>query len=446
MKKKLLLTLSLVALLLPGSAFAKVFNVTDYGAVGDSTTINTQAIQKAIDAAATEGGQVVIPKGRFMSGSIFLKQGVSLKIEKDAVLLGSKNIEDYPKQNTRIEGHFEPWRMALVNASELENVVIEGEGTIDGNGIEYWAKFWQRRRENPKCTNLEVERPRMMFIDRCEGVKISGLTLKYSGFWNLHIYNSQKVIVDGVTILSPTRHPGHMNYMTPELLKDTKAQEMARKHPISEHILGPSTDGIDIDSSQHVIVRNSYISVNDDCIAIKGTKGPLAMEDKTSPPVEDILIENCGFGDGNGMLTCGSEATIVRNVKVQNCFINGNATLLTLKLRPDTPQHYQDITIENIELSGNSKFFNVAPWKQFFDLKGHEPPASKVSRVTIRNVKGKLGDMGTLQGNKGDMIENIVLENIDLNAAHPSLKCGKLQDSSAKDVKINGKEFNFPSH
>ena len=331
---------------LPLCQAADHFPITGFGAVADGKTLNTEAIQKAIDGAAEKGGVVVIPKGTFLSGSIFLKPGVELHLEKDAVLLGSNRIEDYPKRETRIEGHFEPWRMALLNAQGMDKVRIHGEGKLDGNGILYWAQFWQRRRENPKCTNLEVERPRLMFIDRCKDIRIEGVSLTYSGFWNLHLYRCSDVLIDGLTITAPTRHTQHRNYMTKAILKGMKQDAGVRNLPLKDNILGPSTDGIDIDSSRKVTVRNCYISVNDDNIALKGSKGPLADKDQDSPPVEDILIENCEFGDGNGMVTCGSEATLVRNVTVRNCRITGDATMLTLKLRPDTPQHYENILID----------------------------------------------------------------------------------------------------
>jgi polygalacturonase len=420
---------------------AEVFSVADFGAVADGKTINTEAIQKTIDAAAATGGVVEIPAGTFLSGSIFLKPGVELRLAKKAVLLGSKNIEDYPKRKTRIEGHFEPWRMALVNAQELEQVRIGGEGVIDGNGIEYWAKFWQRRRENPKCTNLEVERPRLMFIDRCKDVRVEGLTLTYSGFWNLHLYRCSDVLIKGLTITAPTRHTNHRNYMTAEILKGMENDARVGKQPLKDNILGPSTDGIDIDSSQKVTIRDCYISVNDDNIALKGSKGPLADQDKDSPPVEDILVENCEFGDGNGMITCGSEATHIRNVTVRNCRITGDATVLTLKLRPDTPQHYENILIENIKLAGSGRVLNVAPWTQFFDLKGHAPPSRTVNDITIRNVSGTFHTLGRLSGNPGDTLRDITLENIELELADPEFKPGEVENLVMKNVKVNGKSL-----
>ena len=90
----------------------------------------------------------------------------------------------------------------------------------------------------------------------------------------------------------------------------------------------------------------------DDCIACKGSKGPRAMEDKDSPAVEQIRVRNCTFKRGGGVLTCGSEATIVRDVIAEDCKITGGVRIATLKLRPDTPQHYEDITFRNITSEG----------------------------------------------------------------------------------------------
>jgi polygalacturonase len=421
------------------------FVIRDFGALADGKTLNTAAIQKAIDAAAAKGGVVEIPAGTWLSGSVFLKPGVDLHLAKDAVLLGSTRIEDYPKRETRIEGHFEPWRMALVNAQQMDRVRIGGEGVLDGNGITYWAKFWQRRRENPNCTNLEVERPRLMFIDRCTDVRVEGISLRYSGFWNLHLYRCRDVLIEGLSITAPTRHTKHRNYMTAGILKNMVEESIVRNQPVKDNILGPSTDGIDIDSSQRVTIRKCYISVNDDNIALKGSKGPLADQDKDSPPVEDILVEDCEFGDGNGMITCGSEATVIRNVTVKNCRITGDATMLTLKLRPDTPQLYENILIDGVTLEGGmGRILNVAPWTQFFDLKGHAPPSRTVSNITLRNVRGGFHTLGTLGGNPGDTLKNITLENMDLQLVEKDFTPGEVENLLFKNLTVNGAPFPTP--
>src|ERR1039458_6647006 len=126
--------------------------VTDYGAVADGKTVNTKAIQAAIDKCASSGGGViVIPKGTFLSGAIFLKQGVNLLVEKDGVLKGTTNIDDYPVIQTRWEGTEEPWTSAFINAEGVIGLEISGEGTIDGSGEE-WLQNNPPRRPRPAPT------------------------------------------------------------------------------------------------------------------------------------------------------------------------------------------------------------------------------------------------------------------------------------------------------
>ena len=397
------------------------FLITEFGAVADAKTLNTVAIQKTIDAAsAAGGGVVVVPPGTFLSGSIFLKKGAELWLDEGAVLLGSTRIDDYPKRETRIEGHFEPWRMALVNAEHLEHVRIGGKGHLDGNGVPFWEAFWQRRKENPRCTNLEVERPRLMFIDRCQDVRIEGIALQDSGFWNLHLYRCREVTIEGISITIPSS--------------------------AKLNVRGPSTDGIDVDSCQNVTIRRCYISNNDDNIALKGSKGPLADQDADSPPVENILVEDCEMGDGNGLITCGSEATTIRNVTVRNCKMSGRATLLTLKLRPDTPQHYENIVMDGITLAGGGRLINCAPWTQFFDLKGQPPPSRRVNNVTLRNIHGEYGAFGVLRGNPGDVLRDITFENFDVKFTGPVAKSDQLtvgvtENLQFKNVVVNKRPY-----
>jgi polygalacturonase len=419
------LALCLLASVLSAAALArgadlKRLLVSDCGAVADGKTLNTVAIQKGIDQLQAGGGGVlVIPRGTFLSGSIFLKTGVELHLDEGAVLLGSNQIEDYPKRVTRIEGHFEPWRMALVNAQGLDHVRITGPGRLNGNGVTFWQAFWKRRKENPKCTNLEVERPRLVFIDRCQDVHLTDLELQDSGFWNLHVYHSSEVTIEGLRITVPSAVNG---------------------------LRGPSTDGMDIDSSQNVTIRKCYISVGDDDIALKGAKGPSADQEADSPEVKNILVEGCEIGDGGGLITCGSEATTIRNVTVRNCLISGRATMMTLKLRPDTPQHYEQITFDGIRLTGKSgRLMNVSPWLQFFDLKGQPPPKRMVNDILIRNVTGQSGSLGTLRGNPGDTLRDITLENIDLKLTDEHFVAAEVHNLVLKNVRINGNAYELPA-
>ena len=191
-------------------------------------------------------------------------------------------------------------------------------------------------------------------------------------------------------------------------------------------------------------IRHCYISVNDDDIALKGSKGPRADQDADSPPVENILIEDCEIGDGGGLITCGSEATIVRNVTARRCTMSGRATVLTLKLRPDTPQHYENITLDGIKLAGGGRLINVAPWTQFFDLQGLPAPTRQVNNVTIRNVTGQYGSFGTVRGNPGDVLRDITLENIDVKLDKDRLQVGAPDALTLKNVIVNGQAYVLP--
>jgi alpha-L-rhamnosidase len=161
--------------------------------------------------------------------------------------------------------------------------------------------------------------------------------------------------------------------------------------------------------------------------------------------VENILVEDTEVGDGNGLITCGSEATLVRHVTVRNCVLSGRATLLTLKLRPDTPQHYEHITLENITLAGEGRLLNVAPWRQFFDLKGQPAPSRRVNDITLRNIHGTYRTLGTLRGNPGDVLRDITLENIDVKLADETFALGEVENLMMKNVVVNGKPFAAPA-
>lgn len=418
--------LLLLVLAMPLCVFASSRpSITDFGAVGDGTTLNTKAIQAGIDQlAAKGGGTLVIPKGVFLSGAIFLKPGVDLYLAKDAVLQGSTNIADFPKMKTRIEGQFVCWIPALINADGCDHLSITGSGTLDGNGGIFYVTFWNARRKNPDVTNLAVERPRLMFIQNSHDVEVSGITFLDSGFWNLHLYRCTEVAVNNVHFEAPYRRGT---------------------------VPGPSTDGMDIDSCQHVSVHGCFFAVNDDCIGLKGTKGPLALQDTNSPPIEHIRVSDCTFQAGQGVVTLGSEATIVNDVIVENCFVTGKIPLVRFKIRPDTPQLYENILYRNITLSGTEDVFQdeiiaIKPWTQFFDLKGASPPKSIVKDITLSNIHGSFGSFGEIEGAPGQTeISNITLKNINVTLKDGNLNAPNVKHLVVKNVTVNGKPFTVES-
>ena len=392
--------------------------ISDYGAVGDGRTLNTAAIQAAIDRCASAGGgTLVIPAGEFLSGAIFLKPGVNLHLAKGAVLQGSTHIEDYPEVVTRIEGHFQPWIPALVNARDTVHLRIDGEGTIRGGGPPFGGGVLGRLAANKKTTNLDVNRPRNLLIEDSQDVEISGISLRQSGFWNLHLFRCRDVRVERVDIRS------------------------------AHH--APSTDGIDVDSCQDVSIRGCYISVDDDNIVLKGNKGTSATEDRSIPPVTHIRISDCTFGLGVSALTLGSEATTVRDVILENCRLVGpdENCVLKLKLRPDTEQHYEDITVRNVTVDNPAaKLVSIEGWTQYFDLQGKPAPDQRVNHVTVSHITGTLDRFGTIAGPAKSIVENITFQDVHLTVKNPTVVVRNAKDLKFENVTINGAPYTGPEH
>ena len=199
----------------------------------------------------------------------------------------------------------------------------------------------------------------------------------------------------------------------------------------------PRTDGVDIDVCKKVTIRNCYISVNDDAVCIKGGKGPDAHKLPENGIVEDVLVENCTFGESHGTLTLGSECIHARNITVRNCKVDNNTPILRLKMRPDTYQLYENITIENITGKCGS-IITMAPWKQFFDMGGStEKPFATVRNITLSNISVQCKTFGDMEGNPADTVSAILFKNVTATAETPALKT-KYLDIKAENVMVNG--------
>nr|WP_319473848.1 glycosyl hydrolase family 28 protein [uncultured Sphaerochaeta sp.] len=367
-------------------------DIKEYGAIGDGCTLTTKALQQAIDDAAKQAATVVVSPGTYLCGSLFLKKGMTLEIQKDAVLLGSPCLDDYVIANTRFEGRTCTWPLALLNAQDIEGVHVYGEGVLDGNGIPFYTEFWEQREQaiasDKPFSNRDVMRPRILFIERCSSVVIEGITLRNSAFWNFHLYDSSNIIVRGITIQAP--HEG---------------------------VRAASSDAIDIDACQHVVIRDCNFSTDDDCVCIKGGKGPDAHLANT--PTEDILVENCRFGFGHGVITFGSEASIVRNVRIRSCVVEGENTLVRYKFRGDTYQHFEHMLFEDITIRNGGWLFDVRPWISRQDELFGENQMSVVSDLVIRNITATGMQSPGVLGESSDYLklEGIVLQSITFTSA-----------------------------
>jgi polygalacturonase len=290
--------LILVLALHTAGACAADIDAVAYGAKGDGTTMNTAAIQRAIDAAAKEGGTVVFPAGTYLTGSIFVKSGVTLKLDKGVTLRGSQRIEDYPMLPTRIAGIEMTWPAALVNVYREHGAAIVGGGTIDGDGKVFWDSYWSLRKTyEPRglrwASDYDARRPRLVQVFDAHDVKIGGgLLLRRSGFWTLHVCYSSDVDVDGVVIRN--NEDGH----------------------------GPSTDGIDVDSSRRITIAHADIAVNDDALVMKAGRDSDGL--RVARPTEDVVVRDTIVREGAAGFTFGSETSGgFRNIEAYNIRVEG---------------------------------------------------------------------------------------------------------------------------
>ena len=391
------------------NALGKKYSITDYGVANDSTVVQTKKIQGVIDLAARNGGGViVIPKGTFLSGSLFFKNNTHLHLEEDAVLKGSDDISHFPVKMTRMEGQTLKYFMALVNADGLDGFTISGKGTLNGNGLRYWKSFWLRRSINPDCTNMEEMRPRIIYLSNCKNAQIEGIRIMNSPFWSTHFYKCSFLKLLNLRITSP-----------------------------ASPVKAPSTDAVDLDVCNNVLIKNCYMSVNDDAVALKGGKGPWADKDANNGENYDIIIEDCTYGFCHSAFTCGSESILSRNVIVRRCKVDRARALLTLKMRPDTPQKYEYILVEDI--TGNvQNCLNIAPWTQFYDLKDRkDTPLSYSNNITMRNIDIDCNVFFNVKKSDQYKLSDFCFENLTVRAKKGKVDQSIIDSFVMNNVKIN---------
>jgi polygalacturonase len=330
MKKRLLngAYLSCLFFILSCAACSSEFNACDYGAKPDGKTVCTEAIQKTIEACSKAGGGAVIfSPGTYLTGSIFLKDKVNLRVDKEVVLKGVEGDWAYPQVFTRVAGIETYWPAALINAHNLTGVKIYGKGTIDGSGKIWWDRFWKMCDEYQKkglrwVVDYDCKRPRLILVYKSSNVSIEDLTLKEPGFWTVHLCFSTNVVVDGLTIRANRGNEG-----------------------------GPSTDGIDIDSSTNVRVQNCDIDCHDDNFCLKAGRDADGL--RVNKPTENITIRDCIARKGYGLITCGSETSGgIRNVKVYNLKAYGTQAGIRFKSTQGRGGTVEDIEIYDIEMKG----------------------------------------------------------------------------------------------
>ncbi len=375
------------AVLLPVSVAAaqsaRVCVVQQYGAKGDGSTLNTAAIQKAIDDCAAGGGGVVRLAGaaEFVSGPLVLKSHITLEIAAGTTLEGSTNHDDYPE----ITQFNEKGRQSLLSATNAEDITIRGGGVIDGRG-ESW---WEHRGKGET-------RPRLIVFDHCRHVLMENVTVENSPMWQIVPYYSDDLTFRNMKILAP-EPAGH------------------------------NTDGIDPFSSGHVLIDHVTIDTGDDDVAIKsgqpGSAGPDA-------PSHDITIRDCVFLKGHGMSVGSEIAGGVQHVHVERVQFKGTTQGIRLKSGRDRGGNLTDFTYKEITMQDVGTAIQITDYYGGDRAGAVAATAAPVTRLTphfdgirIENLKVTGAKVALdVEGLPEAPIKNLVLDNVQIQAA----KAGKI--------------------
>jgi hypothetical protein len=384
-KRKLLVSLWMITAL-AFSASAADFNILKFGAVPDGTTINTIAIQKAIDACEQSGGgKVIFPSGRFLSGTIVLKSNITLQFEKDAVLLGSTDLKDYKNLDPFTEGLGIDVGWALVVAVDLKNIGIIGAGTIDGQG--------PALKEKHILTDTRPEgqrwglRPFLVRIVRCSGVNVQGITLKYAGAWTSHYFQSKNIRIEQVKIES---------------------------YGVAHN------DGIDVDGCQDMVIKDCDIVSGDDALVFKTTSSTMSCK--------NIVVSGLKLKSNQAGIKMGTESMAAfENIKITNCHIydtkNGGIKLLTVDGAHLKNIEISDITMDQVR---TPMLFRLGSRLSVFRKATDSKQTTGIfENVLIKNVKAIASANAQLMppsgilitGVPGHYIRNLTLENIEITLA-----------------------------
>lgn len=340
-----------------------IYSVNKYGAVNDGKTLNTKAIQKAIDACAAKGGGVVtFAPGKYLTGSVFIKKGVNFKIDKGVELLGSENIKDYPEIDTRVAGIEMKWPAALLNILNQEDAGISGSGLINAQGKVFWDYYWKIRKEDydPKglrwIVDYDAKRPRTILIADSKNIILRDIHAQQAGFWTVQVLYSSYVTVDGITI----------------------------RNNVGGH--GPSTDGIDVDSSSWILVQNCDIDCNDDNFCLKAGRDWDGL--RVNRPTEYVVIRNSVARKGAGLLTLGSETSGgIRHVWATDLVGYGTGNSLNIKSARTRGGTVEDIYFGNVTMHGGGNVIQINPnWNPTYSY-SELPPAYNPAAIPAHWTK-----------------------------------------------------------
>jgi hypothetical protein len=278
-------------------------NVRDFGATGDGRTKDTAALQRALDAcAAKDGGELILPAGTYLSGSLQISSHTTLRFEKGSSLIGSSDLADYPVIKARWEGRWVDAHRALLSATDARDITLTGPGSIS---------LALGGRQMPR-------RPCVIEMINCRNLLVEGLTLTQQGMWTLHPTFCENITFRNLTIRGT----------------------------------GGNSDGIDVDSCKKVLIEGCDIQTGDDCIALKSGRGAEGVRE--ARPTEDVIIRDCSFS--SALFACigiGSETSGgIRGLRIERCkFLGAKTHAIYIKSRPGRAGVIEDISMDDCDVS-----------------------------------------------------------------------------------------------
>jgi len=383
--------------------------LTDFGGKGDGKTLNTAAFKAAIanlsKVAADGGAQLIVPPGKWLTGSFNLISQFTLYIHKEAVILGSQDETDYPlidplpsygRGRDVVGKRF----ASLISGTNLTDVVITGgNGTIDGQGDIWWKKF--------KANKLNNTRPYLIEIMNSNQVQISNLTMLNSPSWHVHPVYCKNVIVDGLTIIAP--------------------------------VDVPNTDGINPDSCTNTRIRDCYIVSGDDCIAVKSGWDEYGI--RFGMPTQHLSIKRLTcISPDSAVIALGSEMSGgIQDVRAEDITAINSQSGVRIKTAPGRGAYVKDIYVKNFKMyTMKYAFWMAGNYNSHPDL-GFDPKALPViQNINYRDMVGKnVSIAGNLAGIQGDPFTGICISNVTINLASKSMdpsKKSKVQPWNCTDI------------
>ena len=390
---------------------SKAFEVRQFGAKGDGKTLDTAALQKALDECGQAGGGVVrIPAGTYLSQPLEMRSKTTLLLEEGATLKATDDPKDYLPANVKWEdilaGRSKGPFTNFLSGKKLEDVTITGKGTIDGSGARWWEPAEEARR---KVSGYTLPRPNLVRLLGCKNVKVTGITLQNSPKFHLVPEDCEDVLIEGVTILAPE---GAAN-----------------------------TDAIDPSVCRRVKITKCLIDVGDDNVAIKSGKKVPGRE----YACEDITITDCVFKHGHGM-SIGSETRGgVRNVTVRHCQFEGTENGIRIKSDRGRGGLVDNIVYEDLTMKDVVGAITITSYYPKIPATDSAQPVTaetpKYQNIRIANLKASsTKSAGVIVGLPESQMRNVTLENVEIAAAKAGLTIRNAGGVRLKNVSVTAKE------